>query len=169
MISASSPVSGRTRALRFLQMSAGIQWPSSARRERLHPPLGLLPKPCSWNRIRVKGALGIFAGPLDIFKQSLAGYPLRRARTERDRTSLPLSSGNVNPKPAIRWYTRIFGLEDWDYYGCQSFCGDKLQDPVRDGGFERTVHFSANNLRDRQFPPSPLLPCNPLTREDTTV
>jgi hypothetical protein len=80
----------------------GFQRPPSTRRERLHPPFGLLPKCSTGNWDLVKRALGTDTCSLDVFTQSQARYPLGCTHAERNRSTLPFPIGDVNPKAAIR-------------------------------------------------------------------
>src|SRR6267378_4231066 len=79
-----------------------FQRPPSTRRERLHPPFGLMPKCSTGNWDLVKPALGTDTCSLDVFTQSQARYPLCRTKAERNRSTLPLPTGDVNPKAAVR-------------------------------------------------------------------
>src|SRR5438445_2910527 len=56
----------------------GFQRPPSTRRERLHPPSGLLPECSTGNWGLVKPVLGTDTCSLDVFTQSQARYPLCR-------------------------------------------------------------------------------------------
>src|ERR1700730_9492723 len=80
----------------------GFQRPPSTRRERLHPPFGLLPKCSTGNWDLVKPVLGTNICSLDVFTQSQARYPLCRTQAERNRSTLPLPTGDVHPKAAVR-------------------------------------------------------------------
>src|SRR5881394_3871312 len=80
----------------------GFQRPPSTRRERLHPPFGLLPKCSTRNWDLVKPVFGTDTCSLDVFTQSQARYPLCRTLAERNRSTLPLPPGDVNPKAAVR-------------------------------------------------------------------
>jgi hypothetical protein len=50
----------------------------------------------------VKPALGTDTCSLNVFTQSQARYPLGRTQAERNRSTVPFSAGDVNPKAAVR-------------------------------------------------------------------
>src|SRR5882724_13169721 len=72
------------------------------RRERLHPPFGLLPKCSTGNWDLVKCVSGTDTRSLDVFTQSQARYPLCGTQAERNRSTLPFPIRDVNPKAAVR-------------------------------------------------------------------
>ena len=80
----------------------GFERPPSTRRERVHPPFGLLPKCSTGNWNLVKCVSGTDTRSLDVFTQSQARYPLGRTQAERNRSTLPFPIRDVNPKAAVR-------------------------------------------------------------------